>query len=163
MFHCEQLHCITAKGVNLDLENQTMLALRMVNMGIRRQIEAFRNQNGLDAAAGTNGWVLGFLSEHENEDVYQRDLEKELGVCRSGISKLVATLEKDGLIERSRVASDDRLKKIVLTENGRAVTALIHENCRQLEEMLTNGFTPEETKQLLEYLDRMQHNLTEAN
>ena len=72
-----------------------MLALRMVNMGIRRQIEAFRNQNGLDAAAGTNGWVLGFLSEHESEDIYQRDLEKELGVCRSGVSKTVAALENE--------------------------------------------------------------------
>lgn len=163
MFHCEQLHCRTAKGVNPDLENQTMLALRMVNMGIRRQIEAFRNQNGLDAAAGTNGWVLGFLSEHENEDIYQRDLEKELGVCRSGVSKTVAALEKEGLIERSRVASDDRLKKIVLTESGRAITDLIRENCRQLEETLTRGFSPEEFAQLQEYLDRMQHNLTEAN
>ena len=162
MFHCEQLHCPTAKGVNPDLENQTMLALRMVNMGIRRQIEAFRNQHGLDAAAGTNGWVLGYLSEHENEDVYQRDLEKELGICRSGVSKIVAALEKEGLIERSRVASDDRLKKIVLTERGRTYTGQIREDCRRLEEMLTSGFTDEESAQLQAYLQKMQQNLTPA-
>ena len=132
-----------------------MLALRMVNMGIRRQIEAFRNQHGLDAAAGTNGWVLGYLSEHEDEDVYQRDLEKELGICRSGVSKIVAALEKEGLIERSRVAS-------VLTERGRTYTGQIREDCRRLEEMLTSGFTDEESAQLQAYLQKMQQNLTQA-
>ena len=140
-----------------------MLALRMVNTGIRRQIEAFRSKNGLDAAAGTNGWVLGYLAEHAHEDVYQRDLEKELCVCRSGVSKIVAALEKAGLLERSRVASDDRLKKLVLTEQGRAYTERIHADCRRLETMLTRGFSPEESAQLLQYLQRMQDNLNEAD
>lgn len=140
-----------------------MLALRMVNTGIRRQIEAFRSKNGLDAAAGTNGWVLGYLAEHAHEDVYQRDLEKELCVCRSGVSKIVAALEKEGLLERSRVASDDRLKKLVLTEQGRAYTERIREDCRRLETMLTRGFSPEESAQLLQYLQRMQDNLNEAD
>ena len=139
-----------------------MLTLRMVNAGIRRQIEAFRSRDGLDAAAGINGWVLGYLAEHEDEDVYQRDLEKELGVCRSGVSKIVAALEKEGLLERSRVASDDRLKKLILTDRGREYTGQIREDCRRLEDVLTGGFTPEETAQLLSYLERMQQNLTEA-
>ena len=145
------------------MENQTMLALRMVNTGIRKQIEAFRSRNGLDAAAGTNGWVLGYLAEHEDADVYQRDLEKELCLSRSGVSKIVAALEKEGLLERSRVASDDRLKKLVLTEQGRAYTEQIRSDCRTLETMLTHGFTPEESAQLLAYLQRMQNNLSDAS
>ena len=84
-------------------------------------------------------------------------------VVSGALADVTAALEKEGLIERSRVASDDRLKKIVLTESGRAITDLIRENCRQLEETLTRGFSPEEFAQLQEYLDRMQHNLTEAN
>ena len=145
------------------MENRTMLALRMVNTGIRKQIDTFRNRNGMEAAAGTNGWVLGYLAEHENEDVYQRDLEKELGVCRSAVSKIVAVLEKDGLLERSRVASDDRLKKLILTERGRTYTEQIREDCQRLEMMLTHGFTPEESAQLLAYLQRMQNNLNESD
>ena len=145
------------------MENQTMLALRMVNAGIRRQIEAFSSRNGSEAAAGINGWVLGFLAEHENEDIYQRDLEKELGVCRSGVSKIVAALEKEGLLERSRVASDDRLKKLVLTDRGRAYTEQIREDCRALEAILTRGFTPEESEQLHCYLLKMQQNLNETD
>lgn len=145
------------------MENQTMLALRMVNAGIRRQIEAFRSRNGLEAAAGTNGWVLGYLAEHETEDVYQRDLEKELGVCRSGVSKIVAALEKEGLLERSRVASDDRLKKLILTERGRAYTEQIREDCRRLEAMLTRGFSAEESAQLQAYLLKLQQNLNETD
>lgn len=145
------------------MEYQTMLALRRVNTGIRRQIDAFRSRDGLDVAAGVNGWVLGYLAEHEHEDVYQRDLEKELGLCRSTVSKLVASLEKSEMLERSRVASDDRLKKLILTDNGRACTEQIREECQQLEALLMRGFTPEETAQMRLYLTRMQQNLMEAN
>ncbi len=145
------------------MEYQTMLALRRVNTGIRRQIDSFRAQNGMDAAAGVTGWVLGYLAEHENEDVYQRDIEKDLGLCRSTVSKLVASLEKSELLERSRVASDDRLKKLILTEKGRACTEQIRENCSLLEARLMRGFSPEESAQMLTYLQRMQQNLSETN
>lgn len=144
------------------MENQTMIALRMVNMGIRRQMESFRSRNGLDTSAGVTGWVLGYLADHEHEDVYQRDLEKELGVCRSAVSRIVAALEKSELLERSRVASDDRLKKLILTDHGRACTEQIRAECSRLEALLMRGFTPEETAQMRLYLQKMQQNLKES-
>lgn len=139
-----------------------MIALRMVNMGLRRQMESFRSQNGLDAFSGIGGWVLGYLAEHEHEDVYQRDLEKEFGVCRSAVSRTVAALEQSKLLERSRVASDDRLKKLVLTDHGRACTVQIHAECSRLESLLMRGFTKDETAQMRQYLERMQQNLKET-
>lgn len=137
-----------------------MLALRMLNAGIRKRVEASPIKQELELVAGSNGWVLGFLAGHEGEEIYQRDLEKELCICRSGISKIVAALEKNGLLERSRVASDDRLKKLILTEKGRQYTELIRSDSRRLEEQLTAGFSEEELAVFRQALQRMQQNIT---
>ena len=136
-----------------------MLALRMLNVSIRRRIESSQVKQELNHLAGPNGWVLGYLADHEDADVYQRDLEKELCICRSAVSKTVAALENEGLVERGRVASDDRLKKIVLTERGREFTEKIRADNRMLEEQLTCGFSDEELAALQAYLTRMQQNL----
>lgn len=137
-----------------------MLALRMLNAGLRKRIDASQIKQELDLLTGSNGWVLGFLAGHEGEEIYQRDLEKELCICRSGISKIVAALEKNGLLERSRVASDDRLKKLILTEKGRQYTEQIRSDSRRLEAQLTAGFSAEELAVFHQALQRMQQNIT---
>lgn len=137
-----------------------MLALRMLNAGIRRCVDASQVKQELDLITGSHGWVLGFLSMHEGEEIYQRDLEKELGICRSGISKIVAALEKNGLLERGRVASDDRLKKLILTEKGRQYTEQVRADSRKLEAQLTAGFSEEELSAFHQSLQKMQQNLT---
>lgn len=137
-----------------------MLALRMLNAGIRRHIDASQIKQELDLITGSNGWVLGFLAGHEGEEIYQRDLEKELCICRSGISKIVAALEKNGLLERERVASDDRLKKLILTEKGKQYTEQIRADNRKLEAQLTAGFSDEELSAFHLALQKMQQNIT---
>ena len=143
------------------MEYQTLLALRMLNTSIRRHIENSQTKQELDHIIGVNGWIIGYLAEHENEAIYQRDLERDLGICRSAVSKIVAELEKSGLIERERVASDDRLKKLVLTERGRQYTGQIRTENQAIEQQLTDGFSAEELSALHLYLKKMQQNLTQ--
>ncbi len=140
-----------------------LLALRRINQAIRRYVETSEVKQELDHLTGSNGWILGFLADHEGEDIYQRDIEKQLGMCRSAVSKTVAALEKTGCIERARVASDDRLKKLVLTERGKAFTGLIRADTYRLEEKLTSGFSETELEQLRSLLRRMEQNLSGEN
>jgi DNA-binding MarR family transcriptional regulator len=142
------------------LEYQTMLALRMLNSSIRRHIDASQTKQELDHIIGVHGWIIGYLAEHEGEEIYQRDLERDLCICRSAVSKIVAVLEKSGLIERERVASDDRLKKLILTERGKAYTEQIRADNQAIEQQLTDGFSQEELAALHHYLQKMQQNLT---
>ena len=140
---------------------QTILALHHLNSAIRRRIEHSQTKQELDHLAGVYGWVMGYLSDHEDEDIYQRDLERAFSMCKSGVSKTLAALEKNRLIERTRVASDDRLKKIILTTRGKALTERIRADNEQLEADLTRDFSPEELKALQDYLLRMQNNITD--
>ena len=164
MFHCEQFNAkqsyTTEKELKFALDCKTMLALRMLNVQIRRRIDASQIKQELDHLTGPNSWVLGYLSDHEGEDICQRDLEKDLCICRSAVSKTVVALEKQGLIERGRVAGDDRLKRLVLTERGQQYTERIREDNREMEQQLISGFSDEELEMLHGFLERLRQNLT---
>ncbi len=141
----------------------TMLALRRLNSGIRRRIDSSAVCQEICTLAGANGWILGYLSDHEGEDIFQRDLERDLGISRSGVSKIVAGLEKSGLLERAHIVRDDRLKKLVLTERGRKYTEMIRADNQQLEQQLTEGFSESDLDALQGYLTRMLNNITNTD
>ena len=144
-------------------ENTVLQSLRMLNCGIRRRYERSELKREVDNLTGMHSWVIGYLIEHDGEDVFQRDIESALGLSRSGTSKLLAQMEQKGMVTRIRVASDDRLKKIVLTERARVFSERIREDLVYTERQLTEGFSEEELSQLCSYLDRMQQNLDQAS
>ena len=117
-------------------------------------------QDGMEDVSGTNGRIIRFLSDHENEDVYQRDLEREFGITRSTASRVLTLMEHKGLIIRSGVVHDARLKKLTLTEKAQGYSDVMHRNAREVNARLLKGFTAEETEQLCAYLDRLQENLS---
>ena len=69
------------------MEGPMMLRLHMLEKSIRKCIEHSPVVQELDSLAGMHCWIIGYLADHENEEIYQRDLEKEFGSCRSAISK----------------------------------------------------------------------------
>ena len=69
---------------------------------------------------GTNGQLISFLLEHEDDPVYQKDIEKAFGITRSTASRVLSLMEKKNLIERSCAAHDARLKRVTLTDRSRA-------------------------------------------
>lgn len=141
------------------MENGVLQSLRMLSSGIRRRYERSAVKREVDNLTGMHSWVIGCLIEREGTDVYQRDIEAALGLSRSGTSKLLAQMEQKGLVTRVRVACDDRLKKIVLTDQAKVYSARIQADLERTERLLTEGFSEEELSELRAYLCRMQQNL----
>ena len=135
---------------------------RMINNAIRRYID--RNselKKEIDNVTCSNGWIIGHLCRMEElgKDVYQRDFETDFGITRSTASKVLKLLEKKGLIERTAVSHDGRMKRIVLTDKSREIGRQMHKQGERTEKQLTSGFTPDELKTLCGFLDRIQANL----
>ena len=114
-------------------ETNVLLSLHRINAGIRKRIEAVHAEREPEKRIGVNGLIMGYLAENADRDVYQRDIERELCICRSAVSKMLASLEQGGLVTRERVARDDRLKRIVLTESGKAYTEQIRTDNRNFQ------------------------------
>lgn len=135
--------------------------LRSLNNLIRRYFEFATHKKEIETITGNNGWIIGYLSENKDRDIYQKDLEEHFTITRSTASRVLSRMEQKGLIERQTVPRDARLKKIVLTEKAWQIKGLMREDIAKLEQTLLKGFTGEEKQALAAYIRRMKQNVTQ--
>ena len=117
--------------------------VRILSHQIHRWIENAPNKKKIDSVTGANAWIIGYISDKtdNNEDVFQKDLEKCFEITRSTASKVVNLMVEKGLIERQSVPWDARLKKLVLTDRAKAVNKLMIEDFTEVETILSKGFS----------------------
>lgn len=109
--------------------------------------------------SGTNARIIRYLSANQDHDIYQKDVEKEFGITRSTASRVLVLMEQKGLIIRSGVEHDARLKKLTLTEKALHFGEMMRQNGRETDEQLLTGFSQEEKEQLFSFLERMSENV----
>ena len=102
---------------------------------------------------------LKYLYEHQEAEIYQKDIEKYFGICRSGVTNIIQALEKKGLVCRASVASDARLKKVMLTEAGRESHEKLGEIFKRMDAELEEGITEEELQAFLRVTHKVHLNL----
>lgn len=78
-----------------------------------------------NAFGASNGYIISYLCENEDKNIFQSDIEREFDLSRSTVSTILKELEKEGLIERKSVIIDARLKKVVPTQKAK----MINEAC----------------------------------
>ena len=120
--------------------------LHTTDICISRALNRMIDESVADRATPAHGRILGFV-EHENRmgrDVYQKDLEAELGITRSSVTNLLQLMEKKGYIRRVDVMSDARLKRIVLTDKGHEVLRGLDRCIDRMEDHLHSLLTPDE-------------------
>lgn len=134
--------------------------LKSVNNLIRRKLDVRFAEAGLEDVSGMQGPMLGFIhARSEQEDVFQKDVEKEFNIRRSTATVMLQNLEQKGLIVRIPVEHDARLKKIVVTEKAKKYHMKICEQIDIFHEELESGLTEKEKETFLEILDKIKGNL----
>lgn len=133
--------------------------LRILSRNINNYFINYGNRKKVDRMTGSGGWIISYIAENYNRDVFQRDLEKEFDITRSTASKNVDLLVENGFIERKPVDYDARLKKLVLTEKAMEVFKIMRNDRATLEDQMLKGFSDEEKKQLRVFLKRLSSNL----
>ena len=109
----------------------------------------------------TEGLIMGFLCDHPERDLYQRDVEEVFCIRRSTASRFLQNLEKDSMLTRQSVPQDARLKKLVPTEKAIAIHEDIAEKFQIAEALMTAGLTEEELAQFIATARKIQRNLLE--
>ena len=99
---------------------------------------------------------LTYYKDNEDTPVYQRDLETCFKLRRSTISSLLTTLEKKELIRRVPVAHDARLKRLVLTESGKALGDRVMGHFTGLNAILVADLDEEERETLHRILEKVE-------
>lgn len=135
------------------------VAINCVSNLLRREVEKIILQAHGEELNRLDGWIIHYMVCHQGKDIFQKDLEKELALTRSNVSKVVDKMVQKGLILRSPVEHDARLKKLTLTEKALEIDRQVEKNIADAEKRLTEGFTQEELERLREYLHRLTENI----
>ena len=96
------------------------------------------------------GGILDYLYHHQEQPVYQRDIEKEFRISGATATNTLQALDKDA-----------RLKRILITEEALQGHRRVEEQMDGMERRLTQGLSPEETAELHRMLDIVLDNLEE--
>ena len=113
----------------------------------------------VDSLTGTHGWVIRYLYENRDNDIFQRDIEKTFGVRRSTVTSMLQIMEKNGLITRGSVPYDSRLKKITPTEKSLELHRQISSEIDAIEAELSAGLSEEEIASFIATIEKIKKNL----
>lgn len=140
-------------------ERKVGFAIRMQNTAFTRRFLQDGLADGLDEVTIMHGWIMGYLHRNEDKDIYQKTIESEFGICRSSVTSLVKLMEKKGYIRRETVPGDARLKKIVLTSEGKATAIRVKETLDNMECDILKGISQEELQTYFAVADKIKNNL----
>lgn len=108
---------------------------------------------------GPQGLVLGYLYDHQDHDIFQKDIEAAFNVRRSSATGLLQCLEANGFIERVSVNYDARLKKIILTKKAYQFREILEEHIQKMEAILVKDLEPQEVEDLIRIMNKIKRNL----
>lgn len=101
--------------------------------------------------------LLAYLAR--NGPAGQRQLADYFEIDPAAVCRMLDSLQKGGFITRRPDEQNKRRDRIELTEAGRAACAAWQARCRDLEQRMLQGFSPEEQQQFSDYLSRAYRNL----
>lgn len=109
-----------------------------------------------DAEHSVSGTPLAILRLIRDTDLRLGDLADQLRVKPSVASRAVATLENEGLVERSPDPDDARACRIQLTDAGRAQLSSREDHVVQLVAGAFADWSPEQVEQSVQMLYRLE-------
>lgn len=129
---------------------------------LKRSVDRYASHEADRPTTAMQGWVIGYLYENRDKDIFQKDVQQRFSVQRSTATGILKLMEKNGLIVRSSVESDARLKKITLTPKAVEMHEQIINGIKSVEEKVNTALTPEERQTFISLCQKIRSNLEET-
>ncbi len=142
----------------MDVPKFVGMEISKTNNVLKRKCRDTELSREIEEVTGKSGWIIGYLAENDDKDIFQRDIEERFSVRRSTVSSMLKLMEKKGLITRESVNFDARLKKLVLTPKAREMHCRMLEQLTMTEKKLKRDISDEELKVFFEVLEKIRKN-----
>ena len=147
----------------MEYQEDLGFQIRTLSHLVKRMVDqtAF---SGKDAhPTGVQGWILGYLYNNQDKDVFQRDIQQQFSIRRSTVTGILQLMEKNGLITRSSVERDARLKKLELTPCAIDLHERLGRSVRQVEARLDSCLTPQEKQEFIRLCEKIRASLLNSD
>ncbi len=138
------------------------LKIRKLHCMMNKNLALRVRSAGMDEVTLMHGWILKYLYENREHEVFQRDIEKYFSIGRSTVTGIIQIMEKNGYIKRESVESDARLKQVVLTEKGLDNHYMMEKIIEELEEEILEDISPEELELFFRVSAKIKKNLEKS-
>ena len=133
--------------------------IHCADLKLSRNLSAHVRKSGVDEVTMMHGWIIRYLYENREQDIFQKDIEQRFAVGRSTVTNLLQLMEKKGFVRRESVKQDARLKKVILTEKGITSQESFEDIVEHIEEELSEGISEEELHIFYKVLDQINQNV----
>lgn len=144
----------------MDNENKLGMAIKAISNRMMRKLDGAAAGIDNESISSAQKRVIVYLYEQkDNGDVFQRDVEQYLSIRRPTATRMLNSMEENGLVRRESVEYDGRLKKLTLTEKSIDLYNEIFNDIDTVERNMTRGLTEDEKKEFLRIAGKIIKNL----
>lgn len=129
--------------------------LRKLNNHIQKCSHSFYNRKEIKECSLSNLWVIDYLTDNSDKDIYQKDIETEFSINRATASKMLTLMEEKNFITRIPCEEDGRLKKVKVLPEGEKLKSICLAIRKEMEKELSFSLTKEEVETLKNILKKM--------
>lgn len=139
-------------------EKSISLEIKKIDSLIVRKIMSY-NKESTYQLTPVQIFIMKYLIKNKNNIVYQKDIEKKLGLRKSTVSGILGTMIKNNLISRTDSENDLRSKVICLTEEGYKLDKTMKNKAIDFEKLLQNNISKEDLEIFYKVTKQIQENL----
>lgn len=154
--HGESLHCLSArKPVWSEQDNIAQITLfnRHIQTA-KKQIQLYQNWCQSIGMPYPEYTVLNMISRH-SKGVRPSDISSALVIPPQTLTRILASLNRDGYINRQTSSRDQRSVNITITETGMEKMRPLQNALRDIEEKALLSFDTDELVKLIELSDKL--------
>lgn len=149
------------RGGNVEKKDHIGFRMKYFNQCLKRRIEQkSREREETYGISMTDSWILRYLDEHADEEVWQKNLETDLHIKKSALTQQLNELEAKGLIKRSISEHDSRYKCISRTGRAIEIHQHIMEEIEEHERLIRKGIDERDMEIFSRVLDQMIKNIS---
>lgn len=150
--------------ININHPKNIIFEIKTLDNMLTRKIITYTKKAGISfPLSPVQLKILHYLLLHQDELVYQRDIEKFIDSRRSTTSEILNTMEKNQLIKRMNSPIDARTKQIILTEMSHQVSQYMLEQKKDFEKKLINLISNEDLETFFKVTELLKTNIMNMN
>ncbi len=132
--------------------------VRFINNLIKEVVSKTHPVTGQRPQTQLQAGIMAYLY-HQEQPVYQKNIEEAFNISGATATNTLRVMERNGLLTRSAMDKDARLKRIMMTEPAKEGHRQAEAHMDMMEEQMLRGLSGKEQEELLRLLDVVKGNL----